>query len=176
MQKYRKKSGKSQVDGFRRRNSTKPHLVTVVRHRGSRAIKWTEISRQIFFQSDGAFYKTPKQCREHWNNHLNDTINHDCWNIEEDIMILEFVREEGRKWAKLGQLLEGTRTQHMIKNRFHSMMTCAKKILKGRQESSKKEQQIINSFIKILQTKKEKENKRLKKIPLVEVPESSSES
>ena len=38
--------------------------------------KWADISRCIFFESEGEYYKTPKQCREHWFNHMKKTIKH----------------------------------------------------------------------------------------------------
>lgn len=36
-------------------------------------IKWNEVSKQLFQISNKKFLRTPKQCRERWNNHLDPT-------------------------------------------------------------------------------------------------------
>lgn len=37
-------------------------------------------------------------------------------------MLLETVRSEGRKWSVITGLLKGRRTEHMVKNRFNSLI------------------------------------------------------
>ena len=66
------------------------------------------------------------------------------------MLILDFVADKGRKWAKLAPLLEGKRTEHMIKNRYHSMMTCANKILKCQQQEPRSESELRKFFKKML--------------------------
>ena len=75
------------------------------------------MAKEFYFRSRGEFFKTPKQCRERWQNHLNKEINKGEWTAEEDRIIFEFIREFGTKWAKIIPLLNNARTEHMIKNR-----------------------------------------------------------
>lgn len=47
------------------------------------------------------------------------------WTPEEDLIIIETVMdpEIGKKWARMKVLLKERRTEHMIKNRYHSLIT-----------------------------------------------------
>ena len=67
-------------------------------------------------------FKSPKHCRERWLNHLDDKKKKGNWTPEEDLVIFRFVAENGKRWCKLVPVLEGTRTEHMIKNRFNSLL------------------------------------------------------
>ena len=89
--------------------------------------RWQAISKRIFMESEGACYKTSKQCREHWYNYMDSTKTKGRWTHEEDLLLLETVREEGHKWAVVSQKLHLVRTEHDVKNRFHSLTTREKK-------------------------------------------------
>lgn len=80
------------------------------------------MAKYFYIHSKGDFFKTPKQCRERWQNHLNSEINHKEWTKEEDIIILECVKKNNTKWASIIPELGGTRTEHMIKNRYKSLI------------------------------------------------------
>ena len=43
------------------------------------------------------------------------------WRREEDLLLLQRVEEWGKKWSAISKLFKG-RTEHMVKNRFHSLM------------------------------------------------------
>ncbi len=59
---------------------------------------------------------------------MNITVRRGSWEMNEDLIILESVLDYGHKWARVSDILQGHRTEHMIKNRFHSLLTCASKI------------------------------------------------
>lgn len=63
-------------------------------------------------------YFSPKQIRERWFNHISENINRGDWSLEEDLVILEHVAGRNRHWCEIVKLLENTRTEHMIKNRY----------------------------------------------------------
>lgn len=44
------------------------------------------------------------------------------WSLQEDLIILNHVYNHGRKWSQLAHSLGDTRTEHMAKNRFHSLI------------------------------------------------------
>jgi hypothetical protein len=44
------------------------------------------------------------------------------WTLEEDVAILEFVLRSGHKWATICRDWLPSRTEHMIKNRFKSLL------------------------------------------------------
>ena len=70
-------------------------------------------------------------------------------------MIINFVGEKGRRWARLAPLLREKRTEHMIKNRYHSMITLAKKILRSQNKEVKNEAELRTFFHKLLENKYE---------------------
>lgn len=64
-----------------------------------------------------------KNCRERWQNHLDKTKIKGNWTEEEDRTIVLYVFQNGKKWSKIRDLLQNKRTEHMIKNRYHSLLT-----------------------------------------------------
>ena len=88
-------------------------------------------------------FKCSKHCRERWLNHLDEKKKHGNWTPQEDLVIFNFVTEVGKKWSKLVPILNETRTEHMIKNRFNSLMTK----LRGNSKKEK-EDHVIQKVIK----------------------------
>lgn len=80
-------------------------------------------------------FKSPKHCRERWLNHLDDKKKHGNWTPEEDLSIFKYVAENGKRWCKLVSILKETRTEHMIKNRFNSLMTKMKANKRDKEEN-----------------------------------------
>ena len=105
--------------------------------------KWNEVSIYFFENSNFEMFKCAKHCRERWFNHLDEKKKHGNWNPQEDILIFNFVIENGKKWSKLVPVLEGTRTEHMIKNRYNSLITKLRGTAK-----KEKEEQIIQKVLK----------------------------
>lgn len=38
-------------------------------------------------------------------------------------MIFEYALSKGKRWSRIVELLDGTRTEHMIKNRYNSLIS-----------------------------------------------------
>jgi hypothetical protein len=49
--------------------------------------EWNEVAKTFYRISEGRFFKTPKQCRERWQNHLNHDIKKGDWTVKEDLTI-----------------------------------------------------------------------------------------
>ena len=64
--------------------------------------------------------RTGKQCREHWNNKLNNNIKKGDWTSEDDLLILKFYKKY-QSWKKIIPIFEN-RTENSIKNRFFSQL------------------------------------------------------
>jgi hypothetical protein len=96
-------------------------LTKVIRQEGF-TYKWSEISYKLFEQSRKRFFRTPQKCREKWFNHLDPIVNRDKWTLEEDFLLFNSVMKFGSKWAMISKLFNSSRTEHMIKNRYHSLM------------------------------------------------------
>ena len=62
------------------------------------------------------------QCREKWINHLKPSVKRGGWELEEDEQLLCLVLKCGAKWSLISRELEGKRTEHMIKNRYNSLV------------------------------------------------------
>ncbi len=43
--------------------------------------KWNDIAKDLFIQSGKKYFRTGKQCREHWINHLDPTPVKTDWEI-----------------------------------------------------------------------------------------------
>ncbi|KAH0791924.1 Myb-like DNA-binding domain containing protein [Histomonas meleagridis] len=63
--------------------------------------------------------RTPKQCRERWNGHLNPSINKGPWTHMEDCILAEKQSILGNKWAEIAKYLPG-RTDTIVKNRWNT--------------------------------------------------------
>lgn len=73
---------------------------------------WGQLARQLT-------NRTPKQCRERWNNQLNPAINKGPWTHEEDTILAQKQRQLGNKWAEIARFLPG-RTDTLVKNRWNT--------------------------------------------------------
>lgn len=49
--------------------------------------------------------KTAKQCRDRWVNYINPSLKHDCWTIDEEILLLELFEEFGSSWSTIDRLM-----------------------------------------------------------------------
>lgn len=76
-----------------------------------------------------------------WFNHLNPNVRHDKWTLAEDILLFQLVSRNGTKWAQISKDMDGVRTEHMVKNRFNSLIR--KYSLKYQRYSVKKLAEII---------------------------------
>ncbi len=94
--------------------------------------RWKKISYQLFKQSDGAFFKPAESCRNRWENHSNPELKKSPWTPEEDLRMLECIMENGTRWAAVAKKACAGRNEHMIKNRYRSLIKRLKINEKGK--------------------------------------------
>lgn len=86
------------------------------------SVNWRLISYRIFTESGCRFFRGLNHCREKWNNHLNPLVKRSRWSSEEDIHLFELIDKYGLRWSRISKLMEDTRTEHMVKNRYNRFM------------------------------------------------------
>ncbi|KAL4444739.1 hypothetical protein ABPG74_015947 [Tetrahymena malaccensis] len=117
-------------------NEILPTIVNQVQEKGKK--DWVEVSTRLFYETNQKIYRTPKQCREHFNNYHDPDIkkynlskevflskqiikiNRGSWTQEEDLELLKLAKELGKKWSIIAKKLKG-RTENAVKNRFHAI-------------------------------------------------------
>jgi hypothetical protein len=61
--------------------------------------------------------RTPRQCRDRWNQHLDRDFNRDEWTAEDDEQIIEGFQKFGLKWHSIAKLLS-KRSASSVQKRF----------------------------------------------------------
>jgi hypothetical protein len=61
--------------------------------------------------------RTPRQCRERWNNYVNPELVYTAWTASEDETLLEKYAEFGRKWYIIKRYLKG-RSRNSVQKRY----------------------------------------------------------
>lgn len=54
--------------------------------------------------------RTPRQCRDRWNNYLSPSANLTEWTHEEDLILMSLYRELGSKWSIISSYFNGRTT------------------------------------------------------------------
>lgn len=80
------------------------------------------MAKKLFIESNRKFFRTPKQCRERWMNHLDPVKLKSKWTLGEDFTLIDYVLKEGKKWAMIAKAMGSIRTEHMVKNRYNSLL------------------------------------------------------
>jgi hypothetical protein len=65
--------------------------------------------------------RSERQCQDRWRGYLAPYILNQQWTLEEDMLLIQKVKEYGKKWTKLSFLFPG-RSDISLKNRFHKLM------------------------------------------------------
>jgi hypothetical protein len=89
---------------------------------------WSRIAKEM----EG---RNRKQVRERYVNFLKKEKVTTEFTPEEDVMILQYVQAEGRKWSAIAEKLTG-KTPIMIKNRYYAKLRRTAKETKQRSEQS----------------------------------------
>ncbi|CAD8189829.1 unnamed protein product [Paramecium octaurelia] len=82
---------------------------------------WTQIAVSLYEKNLQGHIRTPKQIRERWMNYLNPELNKEQWLLKEDLIVLNSVVKNGKKWSQISQQLNG-RTENQVKNRYKSLI------------------------------------------------------
>ena len=78
--------------------------------------------------------RTPRQCRERYQNYLNPSLEHENWTPDEDQLIMEKFQELGPKWNLIAKFLHG-RTGNATRNRYQSLQRKLRKQEKLRKQN-----------------------------------------
>jgi hypothetical protein len=65
--------------------------------------------------------RTGKQCRERWHNHLDPTLSHAPFTLEEDQKLIRLQSKFDNKWTEISKRMPG-RSDNAVKNRWNSSL------------------------------------------------------
>lgn len=65
-------------------------------------------------------------------------------------MLVNYVVQHGRKWAAIARALEGRRTEHMVKNRYKSLLSRQYRLSKD--ETGTQEEKVLRAILEELST------------------------
>lgn len=82
---------------------------------------WKTIAKELNARNPTKVYRSAKQCRERWNNHIDPCINRGPWIKDHDLKLVTCYLEIGKKWSQIAKGLSN-RTENAVKNRWHSLM------------------------------------------------------
>ncbi|KAK8859485.1 Homeodomain-like protein [Apiospora arundinis] len=78
------------------------------------AQNWTTISQMLNS-------RTPRQCRERYQQNLKPSLNHDPISAEEGLLVEKLVGELGKRWAEIARRLHN-RSDNAVKNWWNGSM------------------------------------------------------
>jgi hypothetical protein len=55
------------------------------------------------------------------------SLSSGVWTEDEDLELTRLFLTEGKKWSKISKMLGGARTEHMVKNRYKTIISRQKK-------------------------------------------------
>lgn len=88
---------------------------------------WETVSTAM---QEKSFIKSPKQCKERWQNYLNPELVEDKWSHDEYWNLLKLHRRHRNHWKSISSSFKG-RTDNCIKNQFFSIIRkCLRKLSK----------------------------------------------
>jgi hypothetical protein len=64
--------------------------------------------------------RNTRQCKDRWDGFLSPNINNTAWTFEEDIFLVEKIKEFGTKWKLLTQFFPN-RNDTSLKNRYQKI-------------------------------------------------------
>lgn len=85
-------------------------------------LEWKAIAFELFCLSGKEFMRNGPCVRERWTNHLDPRVKKGHWTAQEDYLLMSKVQEDGQKWCEISKFFQGERTEHMVKNRYHSLL------------------------------------------------------
>lgn len=111
-------------------------------------VDWVKISHKMK-------NKTPRQCRERWNNYLNPELHQVEWSEEEDTLLMNKFNEIGAHWNEIAKFFKG-RSGNNVRNRF---LTLSRRNRKNKNTQNHKEESSDDGSIKELKPEMIKEKK-----------------
>ena len=74
--------------------------------------------------------RTPRQCRDRWNNYLSPLANNTKWTLEEDELLMFLYQKYGSRWAQIAKYFNG-RTCQSIRTRCCKICRLSNRVKNG---------------------------------------------
>ncbi|KAM3134401.1 hypothetical protein pb186bvf_013514 [Paramecium bursaria] len=108
---------------------------------------WTQITIDFNRINPMKIIRHAKQIRERWNNYINPDLRKCEWSKQEQLQLLQFVQEMGKRWSLISKRIVG-RTENQVKNQYNSIMNAYR-----RQNQLDNEDLALNKLLAQLQGK-----------------------
>lgn len=72
-------------------------------------------------EGEHVVFRSAKRCRERWNNYMDPNLKKTPYTDEEDIHLLQLVKNYGKKWSEIRKKMVG-RNENSVKNRFNALV------------------------------------------------------
>lgn len=95
-------------------------LVSVVEKYQIENLNWKKIAQEYNQKANKTLFRSKRQCKDRWINHLDQSFKKGDWTEQEDTRLMSLLLMYGKKWSTIAKIF-GDRTENAVRNRWISL-------------------------------------------------------